>query len=192
MAGMLSVGDILMLSQLGWRIGRTFTAGRKDAPHEFLEIEAEVNGLSKSLKLLAEALFANPDDNILAQADDETRVGVEKLLNSCKQTLQDLDSLVSEYQITVKTNTMGGFTVERLWSPLVLANYKTMVWTTEGGNIQTLKDILRTHRGTLTLTVQAVNRCVARLIFSYWRAAIVRYHFSTTPNTEIVLTSGLQ
>jgi hypothetical protein len=162
MAGLPSVGDILMLSQLAWRIGRTFTAGKQDAPDEFHEVELEVNSLSKSLKLLAEALFANPEDNILARANDTTKMGMDKLLNSCRQTLQDLDSLVNEYQVTIKTNTASGFIVERLWSPMVLSNYQSMMWTPDGANITTLRDILRMHRNSLNMTIQALKTCVLR------------------------------
>lgn len=52
----LSVGDILMLSQTAWKIGRAFTKGKKSAPSEFLEVERESNGLSDALKLVAETL----------------------------------------------------------------------------------------------------------------------------------------
>lgn len=52
----LSVGDILMLSQTAWKIGRAFTQGKKSAPSEFSEVERESNGLSDALKLVAETL----------------------------------------------------------------------------------------------------------------------------------------
>ncbi|ORX92296.1 hypothetical protein BCR34DRAFT_608854 [Clohesyomyces aquaticus] len=76
MMGTPSIGDILMLSQLAWKIGRAFTAGRRGAPAEFLEVEAEINGLAKALKLLAETLFADADDSLLAKADPDTQAGV--------------------------------------------------------------------------------------------------------------------
>lgn len=158
MAGIPTVGDILMLSQLAWRIGRTFTTGRKDAPQEFLEVEAEVNGLSKALKRFAEGLFANHDDDILAHADEATKSGVAKVLHSAMIILKDLDSIVAEYQVTVKTNTAGGFTVERTWSPIVISNFRAMVWTVDGGNIVALRDMLRMLRSSISMLVQAIQR----------------------------------
>lgn len=158
MAEIPSVGDIIMLSQLAWRIGRAFTGGSKDAPQEFLQVETQITFLSKALKLLAEALFSNSDDNILLHASAETKTGVARLLSSCQRTLQDLDSLVAEHQTTTKKNTDGGWTVVRAWSPMVLANYKYMMWTSEGGTLQTLKDLLQMHTNTLRLTTQAVQR----------------------------------
>lgn len=158
MADIPSVGDILMLSQQAWKIGRAFTAGRKGAPSEFLEVETEVNGLAKALKLLAETLFADADDSLLQKADKDTKHGVATILTSCQRTVNDLDSLMDQYQIVKKHRTAGGFAIERSWSDLVLAQYKTMMWTTEGGNIQNLRYILQMHTSTITLTMQALQR----------------------------------
>ncbi|KAF2490368.1 hypothetical protein BU16DRAFT_552854 [Lophium mytilinum] len=164
MAGIPSIGDILMLSQLAWKIGRAFTAGRKGAPAAFLEVETEVNGLARALKLLAETLFADADDSVLSKADKDTKYGVATILLSCQQTLHDLDSLTDQYQIIKKHRTSGGFAVERSWSDLVLCSYKTMMWTTEGGNIQALRNMLHMHMSTITLTMQALqSKSLSRL-----------------------------
>jgi hypothetical protein len=160
MAVIPSIGDILMLSQVAWKIGRAFTAGRKGAPPEFLEVEMEINGLAKALKLLAEAMFADSDDLLSKQADEETKHGVATILTSCQRTVNDLDSLVDQYQVTKKHRTTGGFAIERSWSDLVLTQYKTMLWTTEGegGNIKNLQDMLHMHTSTITLITQALQR----------------------------------
>lgn len=185
MTSVLNIGDILMLSQLAWKIGRAFTAGRKGAPAEFLEVETEVSGLAKALKMLAETLFAdnsgdateqaygNGEDvdgrrssgtgegegsGMLARAGAETRGGVEVILQSCRQTLRDLESLVEQYQVIRKHRTSGGFSIERSWSDLALSAYKKMLWTAEGGNIQALRNMLHMHTSTITLTMQALQR----------------------------------
>ncbi|KAF2474289.1 uncharacterized protein BDR25DRAFT_256055 [Lindgomyces ingoldianus] len=164
MAGLPSIGDILMLSQLAWKIGRAFTAGRKGAPTEFLEVETEINGLAKALKLLAETLFADLDESLLEKADKETQAGVATIVLSCQRTVNDLDSLMDQYQVIKKHRTVGGFAIERTWSDLVLASYKTMMWTTEGGNIQNLRNMLRMHTSSIALTMQAMqSKSLARL-----------------------------
>ncbi|KAF9631322.1 hypothetical protein BFW01_g2184 [Lasiodiplodia theobromae] len=185
MAGILNIGDILMLSQLAWKIGRAFTAGRKGAPAEFVEVESEVNGLAKALKLLAETLFTDSSDapatgdgdgadrraeyegggsSMLARANAETRSGVEVILQSCRQTLKDLESLVEQYQVIRKHRTSGGFSIERSWSDLVLSAYKKMLWTAEGGNIQALRNMLHMHTSTINLTMQALqSKSLSRL-----------------------------
>ncbi|TKA82456.1 hypothetical protein B0A49_00056 [Cryomyces minteri] len=155
MAGAPSIGDILMLSQTAWKVGRAFTSGRKGAPAEFQEVESEANGLSKALTLLGEILLA--DDSILARADAKSREGVVTILHSCEQTLEDLESFVDQYKIIKRTETNGGYTVERNWSELVLSNYKRMKWTTEGGDIQALRNMLQMHTSTINLTMQALQ-----------------------------------
>lgn len=152
-----SIGDILILSQTAWKIGRAFTAGRKNAPPEFLEVEAEINGLAKALKLLAETLFAESDSG-LRQADEETQDGVAVILGSCQQTIHDLDSLMDQYQVIKKTRTQGGFAIDRSWSDLVVSQYQTMIWTTDGGNIKQLRRLLQMHTSVITLTKQALQR----------------------------------
>jgi hypothetical protein len=151
-----SIGDILMLSQTAWRIGRAFTQGKKSAPAEFAEVEREADGLSEALQLVAETL--NADGSILDKAEDATKSAVTTLLDSAQRTLSDLESFVARYRI-IKPQTG-----ERAWSELVLANYKTLKWTTEGGDITALRDMLNMHTSTINLTMQALqSRSLARL-----------------------------
>lgn len=158
----LSVGDIIMISQTAWKIGRSFTQGKKSAPAEFARVEHEANDLSNVLKLAADTLHA--DDSILLRADEQTAQAVWAILESAERSLNDLESLVDRYQIIKKRETNGGYIVERSWSDAVLANYRTLKWTTEGGNIKQLQDMLQMHTNTITLTMQALQtKSLARL-----------------------------
>ncbi|QIW99389.1 hypothetical protein AMS68_004907 [Peltaster fructicola] len=162
MASGPSVGDILMLSQLAWKIGRAFTQGRKGALSEFSEVEREANGLSEALKLVAETLYS--DNSILTQADEHTRHAVSTILDSAHKTLSDLESFVERYRVIKKKETKGGFVVERAWSEVVIANYKTLKWTTEGGDITELRNMLHMHTTTIDLTMQALqSKSLSRL-----------------------------
>lgn len=164
-----------MLSQIAWKIGRAFTAGRSGAPPEFFEIETEVNNLATSLKLLVEVLFnesprsgmTGTGEGLLAQADRRTRMGVATILQSCQKTLQDLDDLVQRYQDVKTYRTSAGATItDRGWSDVVLHNYATMMWTAEGGSIVELKDMLHVHISTVMLTTQALQRYVGCGIYA--------------------------
>ncbi|KAF9733921.1 hypothetical protein PMIN01_08264 [Paraphaeosphaeria minitans] len=152
-----SIGDILLLSQTAWRVGRAFTAGRTHAPTEFQDVEVEINALAKALKLLAEALFDESDDSLLKQADAKTEHGFATIVNSCSRAVHDLESLLDQYQVVKKTRNSGGFAVERSWSDMVLAQYKIMMWTTDGGNLQNLRFLLQMHASTITLTMRALQ-----------------------------------
>ena len=160
-----SIGDILLLSQTAWKVGRAFTAGRTHAPAEFQDVELEITALAKALKLLAEALFAESDDSLLRQADARTQDGLATIVNACSRAVNDLESLLDQYQVVKKTRNSGGFAVERSWSDMVLAQYKTMMWTTDGGNLQNLRYLLHMHASTITLTTRALQRYLNGVIY---------------------------
>jgi hypothetical protein len=153
-----NIGDILMLSQVSWKIGRAFAAGQKSAPVEFQEIESGIRSLAKQLKQFAEALHAGAETSLIEQASEHVQHAIVTVLDSCKRTINDLDSLVDHNQVTKKHRTVGGFAIERSWSDLVLAEYATMIWTTEGGDIHSLKDLLQMHTSSIMLLTQALER----------------------------------
>lgn len=158
----VSAGDILMLSQQAWRIGRAFTQGRHGAVAEFEEVEREASGLSEALKLTAETLYA--DDSILSRAESETRAAVYEIVDSAGRTLGDLESFVQRYQVIRRRETEGGWVVGKSWSEMILKHYKTIKWTTEGGDITELRDMLHVHTNTINLTMQALqSRSLSRL-----------------------------
>lgn len=159
-----SIGDILLLSQTAWKIGRAFTAGRTQAPPEFHHVELEINALAKALKLLAEAFFAESDEALLKQADARTQDAIATIVNSCSRAVQDLESLIDQYQVVKKIQSPGGFAIERSWSNMVLSQYKTMMWTTDGGNLRNLQNLLQMHTSTATLLTQALQRYYQELV----------------------------
>lgn len=147
-----------MLSQAAWKIGRAFTACRKNAPVAFQEIETEINGLARALKQLAEALHAESAESLLQEADREIREGMGRILSSCQRTIKDLDSLVDHHQVIKKHRTVGGFAIERSWSDAILADYGKVMWTTGGGNLENLFNLLQMHTTSITLLEQALRR----------------------------------
>lgn len=155
-----NIGDILMISQVSWKIGRAFTAGQKSAPAEFQEVETEINGLARQLKQFAEALHAGTNKSLMEEASEHVQQGIGVILDSCTRTVNDLDSLVDHNQVIKKHRTVGGFAIERSWSDLVLAEYGTMMWTTEGGDLHSLRDLLRMHTSSVMLLTQALQRLV--------------------------------
>lgn len=153
-----SVGDVLMQSQVAWKIGRAFSAGRKNAPPDFQAIEIEISGLAKALKLLAEALYLHAEEGLIETAGKDIQDGIATIISSSQRTVNDLDSLVDQYQVIKKHRTVDGFAIERSWSDLVLAEYGTMIWTTEGGTIKNLKNLIQIHASSAALLTQALQR----------------------------------
>lgn len=155
-----NIGDILVLSQKAWKIGRTFSACQKNAPVELQYVETEIGSLAKSLASLAETLHAESVRQLLQDADQEIKDGVGTILRFCQRTVDDLDSLIDQYQVIKKHRTVGGFAIERSWSDLVLASYRTMIWTPEGGNLADLKEMLQTHTNSIDELTEALQRLV--------------------------------
>lgn len=110
-------------------------------------------------------VFLDTDGSLLSKAEPETKAAVSTILESARKTLSDLESFVERYQVIKKTKTNnGGFVVERSWSEVVLANYRTFKWTTEGGDITELRNMLHMHTNTINLTMQALqSRSLSRL-----------------------------
>jgi hypothetical protein len=153
MTGNIKIGDCLMLSQKSWRCSRSFT-GIKNAPHEFREIEHELARLAKSLKLLAECLFSSETELLLTLAEEFTKNGILLMLDYCKHTLSNLESLIEQYQ----SQGVNGFTAQKGWSEVVLHNYKQLMWTVDGGSIYILRDMLHMHVSTTAVVRQALER----------------------------------
>jgi hypothetical protein len=155
-----SIGDVVMLSQVSWKIGRAFAAGQNSTPIEFQEIENEINGLGQLLKQLAEAMHAEANVSLIHQATEHVQRDIKTILDACKRTVNDLESRVEHNQVIKKHRTVGGFAIERSWSDLVMTDYPTMSWTTEGGDLHSLSDLLRMHTNHIALLIQALQRLV--------------------------------
>lgn len=151
----LSATDIFKLSQKAWKISRAFSAGKHGAVAEFTAIEREAEGLGAALQLITDTLHA--DDSILEKAKPRAVEAVEAILDSAHRTLADLQSFVETYQVMRKRETSGGFVVERSWPDYILANYKTIEWTTEGGSIDHLRNMLNMHTSTINLALEALQ-----------------------------------
>jgi hypothetical protein len=162
-----NAGDISTLSQVARRISRAFSAGQQSTPHEFQDVEIQTNGLARALKQLADTLHAKTNRGRVRDAADHVQDGIAVVLNSCKRTLDDLESLVDQHQVTRKHRTVGGFAIERSWSDMVLSEYAKMAWTTDGGDLHCLKDLLEMHTSSVALLLQALQRLVVLTIMSY-------------------------
>lgn len=83
MAFNLSIGDIMLLSSLAWKVAQAFTSGRGGAPAEFEEIKNELTGLSTAIIVLCDTL--DEDGSILDRADEAIKQGMVTILVSCQQ-----------------------------------------------------------------------------------------------------------
>jgi hypothetical protein len=158
---------MLMISQLTWKISRAFATGQKDAPVEFQEVEAETSNLARALKQFAELLQNRAELLLIQQLDEDIQQDIGVILSSCKRFVHDLDYLVDHNQVIKKHRTVGGFAIERVWSDSILAEYANISWTTEGGDLRSLKELLKLYSKSIILLIQALRRQVGPTGFKY-------------------------
>ncbi len=82
-----------------------------------------------------------------------------ELMARCK-TLENLNALVEQYQEIRKPEGNASMAVQRVWKPIFLRNYQKIWWTSEGGNIEDLRNMLEMHVNSINLTLQALQRYV--------------------------------
>ena len=170
MALPVSIGDVILLSQLAYSIGRAFSSGRKSAPAEFLEVQNQLFALGGALGLLAndrserlktssrEGPHTLKEEKVATEQDEI----LEQMILNCKETLTHLKALVNKYMEidpNAKTTTQATF---KSWQQDVRKNWKKIKWTTEGGDIDKLRNNLAVHVNGLTLALSAMHRFVSQ------------------------------
>lgn len=163
MAFSVSIGDAIMLSTLAYRLGQTFTSGRKSAPAQFVEVENQLYSLGQALKFLGtqdaksagEAAESTADSTtVLAQQDDI----LGRMVSNCRVTLRHLEQVIAKYTELGATSNEPDPPSRKRWRKEIMENWKKIRWTTEGGDLDKLKSNLAVHISGLTLAVSAINR----------------------------------
>ncbi|ODA78414.1 hypothetical protein RJ55_05795 [Drechmeria coniospora] len=161
----ISFGDAYLMGKLAFKIGQAFTKGKKSAPAEFREVESQLYSLSAALNAFSTAressttapLIVDPSelpDNVPAHFA-ENRDIILGMLRSCQETLSHLDDLVKKYSIITKQVDSAEPRAKR-WSKEMLAGWRKVAWTTEGGDLGTLKANLTIQTNSLNLILGVV------------------------------------
>jgi hypothetical protein len=145
----VSIGDILLLSNIAFQLGRAFTSGRKSAPSEFQEVQNQLYSLGAALDALKDLPSSSP------QAQGDPADGVSAIIQNCRGTLQHLESLVDKYLVIQDSPQTG----PRRWRSEMVKNWRKIQWTTEGGTLNHLRHNLGVHIASLNLAVQVMNKC---------------------------------
>lgn len=151
MAFQISIGDAILLAQIAWRLGRTFTKGRASAPAEFKQVEHELYSLSAALSA-AESL-----QSAASQVDaDNPHIGSQDvfkhIIQNCKNTLAHLEDIVNKYTIVTEPTDPQRPRFER-WSQSITKNWRKVEWTTEKGDLSMLRSQLMLHTNSVNLFI---------------------------------------
>ncbi|EON69138.1 hypothetical protein W97_08324 [Coniosporium apollinis CBS 100218] len=159
MAFSVSIGDILLLSRLAYRLGQTFTSGRNSAPAEFHEVQNQLYSLHDALNYLADqdetTSGINHDGTASSTVAPPDGV-LGRMVANCRGTLDHLEKVVETYTELDPDVVQPKDTDRRRWR--FKENWKKIKWTTEGGNLDKLKQSLAIHLNALNLAVAARNR----------------------------------
>ncbi|KAJ3573477.1 hypothetical protein NPX13_g4684 [Xylaria arbuscula] len=155
MAFQISIGDAILLAQIAWRLGQTFTKGRSSAPAEFKEIENELYSLSAALTAAESEQKSLQIPSSEADANNPHIASQDVLghiIQNCKHTLRHLEAIVNKYTIVTEDTDPQKPRLER-WSQSITKNWRKIEWTTERRDLNMLRGQLVLHTNSLNLFI---------------------------------------
>jgi len=166
MASPVSIGDALLLCKLAFRLGRTFTSGRKSAPAELREVENQLYSLSAALSSLHSSPIAASSHLGNAALAAELENGQQgstilaKMLENCAETLSHLESIVEKYASMKNSNhtEASETSLPKRWSKRLVRDFNKIKWTTEGGDLTVLRSQLMVHINSINVVLGVVNK----------------------------------
>ncbi|KAL2197719.1 hypothetical protein P885DRAFT_35147 [Corynascus similis CBS 632.67] len=178
------------MAKIAWRIANALTKGQKSAPAEFREVENQLCALSTSLSALKDvcgadlaAIVIDPT-KLPARFQKEEQDGLRSvagILDSCRETLKHLEKIVDSYTVVATSSDPTKPRLQR-WSKELIKNYKKIAWTTESGDLATLRSQLMVYTNSLQLVLGTIvssrttriedrlkeNSAMLREIHSWW------------------------
>lgn len=167
----VSIGDIVLCSQIAYRLLTAATTGRKNAPRDLRELEHTLLALDCSLNYLQKASSVILSRNINPpDADIQQHLGF--MVRSCRQTLEDLERMTAKYRDIIKEST----SCQSIASPgsTSLANLKIQwrrfMWDLRGESLTRYRQKLETHTAAINLML---NTCIWLVPVHYLHTCIL-------------------
>ena len=162
MVSPVSIGDVVAMAKIAKTVALAFTKGRKSAPAEFREIENQLYSLSTALSAFHDAAHGDVSTQLSAltistsqQEAEPAGQNVTGMLENCYETLKHLEKIVDKYGIVSQQSDTTKSRLQR-WSQDLVRNYKKVAWTTEAGDLATLRSQLMVHTNSLDLVLGIV------------------------------------
>ncbi|KAK4168073.1 hypothetical protein QBC43DRAFT_285378 [Cladorrhinum sp. PSN259] len=193
MASPVSLGDVIAMSKIAWKIAQAFSKGRNSAPAGFREVENQLYSLSRVLDAFSKA-FTRDSDFAAVDAREGASI-IKRILDNCKDTLTRLQETVDKYGDIVAVNDPAQSLLKR-WGTGFKKNYRKVAWTTKAGDLATLRGQLMAHTNSLDLVVGIIIKQVRPFLCYYilkarWSNIIVPSS-SRTSRMEDALETNLQ
>lgn len=149
----ISIGDIVLCSQIACRILTAATTGRKNAPRDLRELDRALLALTFSLSHLQNVVEAdNPNPNAV---DILQNLGF--MVHSCRTVLEDLERTTAKYRDIIKdpraTQSLDGSSATRF----VKSHWRRFMWDLRGESLTRHRRKLETHTAAINLIL---NTCI--------------------------------
>ncbi|KAJ5519204.1 hypothetical protein N7453_001626 [Penicillium expansum] len=160
----LSIGDIIICSQITYRLFAAATSGRKNAPRGLKELEDTLFSLHCSLNLLQ-----GVSDTVLSRSycdtsDIQGQLGF--MIRSCRQTLEELEKATAKYREAVKEPVPmprsyrgRGLKLSQKFTTGVKIQWRMFMWDLRGKSLSQYRQKLEAH-------TDAINLLLSTLIWS--------------------------
>ncbi|KAI1073837.1 hypothetical protein F5B20DRAFT_597194 [Whalleya microplaca] len=160
MSSPVSIGDVVLMIKVAWKLARAFTKGRKSAPAEFCEIENQLYSMSAALEAIKDTLekgetgtgvtSLSSNGRPAADSDSNSQSTVDHILHNCRQTLTHLESIVEKYSVIIEPTDSSKRRLGR-WNQYIIKNWRKIEWTTEKGDLSALRSQIMIHTNSLNL-----------------------------------------
>ncbi|KAK4861535.1 hypothetical protein LT330_003570 [Penicillium expansum] len=165
----LSIGDIVLCSQITYRLFTAATSGRKNAPRDLRELESVLFSLHCSLDRLQKASMVILSRTSRTLDDDQIDVSQQLgfMVRSCLQTLGHLERATDKYRELVtmpplvlhNKHTVVGFLHLQQVSTQVKTQWRQIMWDLRGESLSQYRRKLKSH-------LDAINLFLNTLIWS--------------------------
>lgn len=154
----ISIGDIILCSQITYRLLAAATIGRRNAPRDLRELENVLLALNCSLAHLQNVAEIIPSRNIRPEPEIiDVQQHLSLMVRSCRQVLEDLEQTTAKYRDTIKgpTSTCDGANTSRLVK--VKSHWRRFMWDLRGESLTRYRHKLETHTAAINLIL---NTCI--------------------------------
>lgn len=150
-----SIGDIVLCTQIAYRLFSALTEGRKDAPRDLRELEDVLFGLHCSLGHLhdtAETILAKAARQSLEQ-ETSMKQTLGSMIHSCLCTLRELENATAKYREAAQDSppippsqyAIAGISLTQRVRSQAKVQWRRFLWDLKGDSLREFRQKLQLH-----------------------------------------------
>jgi hypothetical protein len=164
-----SIGDIILCSQITYRLLTAATSGRKDAPRRLRELDDILLGLSCALHCLQEASITVSSTSNSDASNIHRQLGL--MLHSCRRTLEELENATAKYREADKSsisihnrNRRPSFSPQEFIAHIKVQWWR-FIWDLQEDSLSQYRHRLQSHTDSMNLLLSTLIWFVPRYDF---------------------------